>query len=105
MTDDSIDSPEMLMTPTQFLPKSDECSSPGYEKGSRSPNRATPAVLGPTNPQLPNYKRNKKGDLILQKWVDTDLPTGEVANRENISRVKVEVHTIPKCDIFLPKNF
>ena len=64
----------------------------------RSPNRATPAVLGPINPPLPNYKRNKKGDLILQKWGDhTKSPTGRpLANRENISRVKVEVRSISR---------
>jgi len=94
MADDSA----TLLTPSDFLPQSSPNSSltlsdesNATRKMTFSPNRATPAVLGPSNPALPDFKRNKKGDLILQKWTDSELSSVEFANRENRSRVKVEV--------------
>jgi len=63
MADDSA----TLLTPSDFLPQSSPNSSltlsdesNATRKMTFSPNRATPAVLGPSNPALPDFKRNKK---------------------------------------------
>ena len=92
MSDDSKDA---LLTPTHFLPVDDNSRTPpsrgrGFKKVSKSPssNRATPSVLGPINPKLPDYKPNKKGELVLQKWSDSQHSDD---TRENRSRVKAEV--------------
>jgi len=92
MSDDSKDA---LLTPTHFLPVDDSSRTPpsrgrGFKKVSKSPssNRATPSVLGPINPKLPDYKPNKKGELVLQKWSDSQHSDD---TRENRSRVKAEV--------------
>ena len=92
MSDDSKDA---LLTPTHFLPVDDSSRTPpsrgrGFKKVTKSPssNRATPSVLGPINPKLPDYKPNKKGELVLQKWSDSQHSDD---TRENRSRVKAEV--------------
>ena len=93
MSDESKDA---LLTPTHFLPVEEDSLTPpsrgrSFKKVSKSPssNRATPTILGPMNPKLPDFKPNKKGELVLQKW--SDPQTSSENTRENRSRVKAEV--------------
>jgi hypothetical protein len=93
MSDDSLKRSTELLTPTHFLSKGDENSSTPSPKNSLlepSSNRATPAVIGPLNPSLPNFKNNKKGNFVLQKWVNSEI--NEKQNQENMNLVKVEVN-------------